>query len=141
MLVLVGVEPDVGVKEPIATARPGRAWGTSLVREVSVGGWLVTDVTRGVNKSEVFVVGGASAAGRLLVGFSMRARKMVSSAGVRAFGSNPVERLSLWLTGEVPCWGVYWAGWRIVLTTSARNCSSPVGGPGRPFWRTAAASA
>ena len=208
-LVLVGVKPDVGVREPIATARPGRAWGTSLVRGVSVGGWLVTDVTRGVNKpgvlvvggavlagrldkgvtdvtrgvdksevfvvtrgvnkprvlvvwgavlagwldkgvtdvtrgankSEVLVVGGASAAGQLLVGFSMRARKMVSSAGVRALESNPVERLSLWLTGEVPCWGVYWAGCRIALTISARNCSSPVGNAGRPFCSTAAASA
>ena len=164
--VAVGVEPGVGVKESMATARPGRAWGTSLVRGASVGGWLVTGVTRGVNKSEVLIVTrgvsksevlvatrgvsksevlvatrGDSAAGRLLMGSSMRARRMVSSAGVRALESSPVERLSLGLTEGVSCWAVYWAGCRIAFTISARNCSSPVGDAGCPFCNTAAASA
>ena len=48
-----------GARELTATARPGRALSTSMVGELSVGGWLVKDVTRGVDKSEVLVIGGA----------------------------------------------------------------------------------
>ena len=79
--------------------------------------------------------------GRPLRGSSIRAHRMLSSAGVRALGPSPVERLSLELVERVSWLVAYWAGCKMAFTISARSCSSPVGVAGLPFCKTAAAKA
>ena len=84
---------------------------------------------------------GVSEVGKLWRGSNIRARRMLISAGVRALGPNPVDRLSLELVERVSWLVAYWAGCNRVFTISARNCSSPVGVAGLPFCRTVAAKA
>ena len=82
-----------------------------------------------------------SEVGRLWRGYNIRARRMLSSAGVRALEPSPVERLSLELVERVSWLVAYWAGCNRAFTISARNCSSPVGVAGLPFCKTVAAKA
>ena len=82
-----------------------------------------------------------SEVGRLWRGSNIRARRMLISAGVRALGPNPVDRLSLELVERVSWLVAYWAGCNRAFTISARNCSSPVGVAGLPFCKTVAAKA
>ena len=129
-----------------------------VVVEAVVADWLDRGAARGVDRSEVLALsklwsqtgwtgeppgewtgprcsssgslGRRSAAGGILHDGSQDGQLgRCQSLGIKSCRAS--EPLADWL--EALCWGVYWAGWRIALTTSARNCSSPVGVPGRPF--------